>query len=88
MGYRRSGSAAAATPRTSMTGLDYALLGLTGLLTSMLTAMIGFGGGTILIGVLLLFMSPAVAIPFHGWVQRVANGWRGFSFAGISAGIW
>lgn len=63
-----------------MTGLDYALLGLTGLLTSMLTAMIGFGGGTILIGVLLLFMSPAVAIPFHGWVQLVANGWRVFLF--------
>ena len=25
-------------------------------------------------------MSPAVAIPFHGWVQLVANGWRVFLF--------
>lgn len=59
-----------------MTPFEYALLGATGLLSAALTAMIGFGGGTILIGVILLFMPPAAALPFHGLVQLFSNGWR------------
>jgi len=55
---------------------EYTLLGFTGLFSAALTALVGFGGGTILIGVLLLFMPPAVAIPFHGLVQLFSNGWR------------
>lgn len=59
-----------------MTLYDYVLLGATGLLTAALTAIVGFGGGTILMAVLLLFMPPAAAIPFHGAIQLVSNGWR------------
>jgi uncharacterized membrane protein YfcA len=42
--------------------------------------MIGFGGGTILIGVLLLFLPPAAVIPLHGMVQLFSNSWRVFLF--------
>ncbi len=63
-----------------MTGLEYALLGATGLFTAALTALVGFGGGTILLGVILLFVPPAAAIPFHGMVQLIANGWRVYLF--------
>lgn len=59
-----------------MNATEIALLGLTCFLSSSLTAMIGFGGGTILIGVMLLFLPPAAAIPFHGLVQLFSNGWR------------
>lgn len=63
-----------------MTPLDYLFLGTTALVTAALTAVVGFGGGTILMGVVLLFMPPAAAIPFHGAVQLVSNGWRVFLF--------
>lgn len=55
---------------------ELTLLVATALLTAALTAVVGFGGGTVLLGVLLLFMPPAVAIPFHGMVQLVSNAWR------------
>jgi uncharacterized membrane protein YfcA len=63
-----------------MTPAEFALLGATGLFTAALTAMIGFGGGTILIAVMLLFLPPAVVIPLHGLVQLFANSWRVFLF--------
>ena len=63
-----------------MSPLDLALLGVTALLTAAMTAVIGFGGGVILIGVILLFVPPAVAIPIHGLVQIVSNAWRLFLF--------
>lgn len=55
---------------------EISLLTLTCFLSSTLTAMVGFGGGTILIGVMLLFLPPAATIPFHGLVQLISNGWR------------
>jgi uncharacterized protein len=59
-----------------MTPLELALLGVAALCTSALTAMVGFGGGVILLGVMLIFYPPAAAIPLHGAVQLVSNGWR------------
>jgi uncharacterized membrane protein YfcA len=59
-----------------VTPWELALLGVSALFTSALTAMVGFGGGVILLGVLLLFYPPASAIPLHGAVQLVSNGWR------------
>jgi uncharacterized membrane protein YfcA len=44
-----------------------------GLVSSTLTAAIGFGGGPIIIAVLLIFVAPAEAIPLHGMVQLTAN---------------
>ena len=58
------------------------LLGLTGVFTAALTAVAGYGGGTILMALLLQFMAPAVAIPFHGAVQLFSNGWRVYLFRG------
>ncbi|MBI3993329.1 MAG: sulfite exporter TauE/SafE family protein [Candidatus Lambdaproteobacteria bacterium] len=44
--------------------------------TSAISAMVGFGGGAMLIAVVLLFMPPGSAIPFHGMLQLVANSSR------------
>lgn len=59
-----------------MSPVELAFLTFTAFISSTLTALIGFGGGTILMAVLLNFMTPAVAIPFHGVVQLASNGWR------------
>lgn len=69
---------------------ELTLLVVTALLTAGLTAVVGFGGGTVLLGVLLLFMPPAVAIPFHGLVQLVSNAWRLWLFRRHIAGylVW
>ncbi len=52
---------------------EFLFLPVAGLFSSTLTAAIGFGGGPIIVGVLLLFLSPAEAIPLHGMVQLTAN---------------
>mgnify|MGYP000856144613 CR=1 FL=1 len=44
--------------------------------TSALTAVVGAGGGTALIAIMLQFMSPANAIPVHGAVQLASNSTR------------
>ncbi len=51
-------------------------LSLTAVTASALTAMIGFGGGVILVVVMLVFMPPVVALPMHGAVALVANSAR------------
>jgi uncharacterized membrane protein YfcA len=53
--------------------LTLALLALTGLISSAVTAATAVGGGGMMIAVLLLFMAPAQAIPFQGMVQLVGN---------------
>ena len=63
-----------------MSLFELILLGITGVLTATLTAMVGYGGGMILMAVLLQFMPPAAAIPLHGLVQLASNGWRVFLF--------
>ena len=44
--------------------------------TSALTTSTGVGGGSLLLALMLQFMTPAVAIPIHGAMQTFANGWR------------
>jgi len=56
--------------------LDLAILCSVGLLTSMLSAVIGMAGGITLLSVMLLFFEPLVAIPIHGVVQLVSNSSR------------
>ncbi len=63
-----------------MSFLDLGLLGLVALGASTLTALVGFGGGTIVLPVLLLFMPPSAAIPFHGLLQSFSNFWRVYLF--------
>jgi uncharacterized membrane protein YfcA len=58
--------------------LGLAILCTAGLLTAMLSAVIGMAGGVTLLSVMLLFLEPLVAIPIHGVVQLVSNGSRTF----------
>lgn len=53
--------------------MEFILLPLIGFISAILTGIVGMGGGAILIAVLLMFMAPAQAIPFHGTVQIFGN---------------
>jgi len=52
------------------------ILAVAALLTSILSAIVGMGGGITLLAILLLFLDPLVAIPLHATVQMVSNGTR------------
>jgi uncharacterized protein len=52
------------------------LIGVAALVTSALTAVLGFGGGVVLLAMLLLVVDPLVAIPLHAAIQVVSNGTR------------
>lgn len=52
------------------------LVGVVAFLTSALTAILGFGGGIVLLAVLVAFVDPLVAIPLHAAIQVVSNGTR------------
>ena len=49
------------------------LLGLTAFATAMLSAIVGMAGGIVLLGTMLLFLDPIIAIPVHGAIQLVSN---------------
>ncbi|MDF0534945.1 sulfite exporter TauE/SafE family protein [Shewanella yunxiaonensis] len=51
-------------------------LGLIAAVTSIVTAIIGFGGGMLLIAVMPLFLPAAVIIPIHGFTQLASNASR------------
>jgi len=53
--------------------LSLTLLAIVSFLTSAMSVVTGIGGGSFLIALLLMFFSPAQAIPFHGMVQLVGN---------------
>ncbi len=59
-----------------MPPLEIALLSLAAFCTSALTAVVGAGGGTALIALMLQLMTPAAAIPVHGAVQLASNATR------------
>ena len=44
--------------------------------TSVFSAIVGMGGGIVLLSVMLLFLYPLVAVPLHGAIQLVSNGSR------------
>ena len=48
------------------------------LATSVLSAIVGMAGGIVLLGIMLLFYDPLVAIPLHGAIQLVSNTSRSF----------
>lgn len=52
------------------------LVGAGAVATSALTAVLGFGGGVVLLALLLLVVEPAVAIPVHAAIQVVSNATR------------
>ncbi len=63
-----------------MTTVDIVILGCAAFFTSAMTAVVGSGGGTILIALMLQFMPPVAAIPVHGVVQLASNVWRTWLF--------
>ena len=56
--------------------LDELLVGIAALLTSILSAVAGLGGGVILLLVIAQFVAPTIAIPIQGAIQLVSNGSR------------
>ena len=64
------------TSADALAGSTVAALAVVAFATSILSAVIGMAGGITLLGVMLLFLDPLVAIPLHGVVQLVSNGSR------------
>jgi uncharacterized protein len=60
----------------AMTPAEVGVLGVGAFLTSILSAILGMGGGITLLALMLLFLDPLVAIPLHATVQLVSNGTR------------
>lgn len=52
------------------------ILGLISFFTSIIAGVIGFGGGTLLIAILPLFLSSGLIIPIHGITQLASNSSR------------
>ncbi len=63
-----------------MSPLELLFLCTAAFCTSALTAVVGAGGGTALIAIMLQIMSPAAAIPVHGAVQLASNTTRVWLF--------
>ncbi len=59
-----------------------AILAVAALLTSIMSAILGMGGGMLLLAVLLSVMSHGEAIPTHAAVQIASNGTRVLAFLG------
>lgn len=56
--------------------MELVVVGLVALVTAVISAVAGLGGGIILLAVIAQFRVPAVAIPIHGAIQLVSNGFR------------
>ncbi|NNE73536.1 MAG: sulfite exporter TauE/SafE family protein [Acidimicrobiales bacterium] len=56
--------------------MDLVVIGGAALLTAVLSAVAGLGGGVILLGVLAQFFAPTTAVPIQGAIQLMANGSR------------
>jgi uncharacterized membrane protein YfcA len=55
---------------------ELAAIGATVFATAVLSGVLGMAGGVALLGVLLFYLPPLVAIPLHGVIQLVSNGSR------------
>jgi uncharacterized membrane protein YfcA len=55
---------------------ELAAIGGTVFVTAVLSGVLGMAGGIALLGVLLFYLPPLVAIPLHGVIQLVSNGSR------------
>ena len=55
---------------------ELAAIGATVFVTAVLSGVLGMAGGIALLGVLLFYLPPLVAIPLHGVIQLVSNGSR------------
>jgi uncharacterized membrane protein YfcA len=55
-----------------------AILGVSALVTSFISGILGMAGGLILMGILLALMSVPASMMLHGITQLASNGWRAF----------
>lgn len=60
------------------TALLVALLGVSAVVTSFISGILGMAGGLILMGILLALMPVPAAMMLHGITQLASNGWRAF----------
>lgn len=68
--------------------IDSSLLVIAAFLSSVLTAVLGLGGGMLLISIMSVFLPPVAVVPVHGVVQFASNASRGaFSPKGIKRDI-
>jgi uncharacterized membrane protein YfcA len=58
------------------TVLFFAILGVSAVVTSFISGILGMAGGMILMGVLLALMPLPAAMMLHGITQLASNGWR------------
>jgi len=58
--------------------MELVVIAVVAFLTAIFSAIAGLGGGIILLAVIAQFHVPAIAIPIHGSMQLVSNGWRSF----------
>ena len=58
------------------TALLFTILGLSAVVTSFISGILGMAGGMILMGVLLALMPLPAAMMLHGITQLASNGWR------------
>lgn len=59
-----------------MSEAELAILAITAVATSTISGVAGFGGGVVLLGVLLIFLPPLEAVPVHGVIQIASNSSR------------
>jgi len=59
-----------------LTQSETIILVLAAFFTSMLSAILGMGGGVALLAIMMQYFPPAFLIPMHGTVQLVSNGFR------------
>lgn len=52
------------------------ILGLASFITSVVAAVLGFGGGMLLIAILPLYLHPSIIVPIHGITQLASNSSR------------
>ncbi len=57
--------------------MDNVLLVVAAFLSSTLTAVLGLGGGMLLISIMSVFLPPVAVVPVHGMVQFASNASRG-----------
>ena len=56
--------------------LAWVILGVSAVITSIISAVIGMAGGIVLLSIMTLFLPFNVLIPIHGVVQLISNGTR------------
>ena len=61
-----------------MSELELLILAAVAIGTSTMSGVVGFGGGVVLLAVLLIFFPPLQAIPIHGAIQIASNSSRAF----------